>query len=73
MPMLADTGIPLEDPGEPLMLQDELVSVRTGIGIVGLISAALVAVVLFAGFGSWRLAVAILVTLAAGLAATASS
>ncbi|MGE5765608.1 MAG: MMPL family transporter, partial [Bacteroidota bacterium] len=64
-------GYRLRLTGEPLMLQDELVSVRTGIGIVGLISAALVAVVLFAGLGSWRLAVAILVTLAAGLATTA--
>src|SRR5690606_5193531 len=52
-------------------LQDELVSVSTGIGIVGLISAALVAVVLFAGLGSWRLAVSLLVALAAGLSATA--
>lgn len=64
-------GYRLRLTGEPLMLQDELVSVRTGIGIVGLISAALVAAMLFAGLRSWRLSLAILVTLAAGLACTA--
>src|SRR5690606_33238870 len=66
-----DNGYRLRLTGEPLMLQDELVSVSTGIGIVGLISALLVALVLFAGLRSWRLAVPILVTLGAGLAWTA--
>ena len=64
-------GYRLRLTGEPLMLQDELVSVSTGIGVVGLISAVLVALVLFAGLRSWRLAVPILVTLVAGLAWTA--
>src|SRR3546814_15775957 len=53
------------------MLQDELVAVSTGIGIVGLIAVLLVALVLFAGLRGWRLAVPILVTLCAGLAWTA--
>jgi hypothetical protein len=64
-------GYRLRLTGQELMLQDELVSVRSGIGLVGLLSALLVAVVLFAGLRSWRLAVPILVTLAAGLAWTA--
>ncbi len=64
-------GYRLRLTGEALMLQDELVSVRTGIGIVGLISGLLVAVVLFAGLRSWRLVLPILVTLVAGLAWTA--
>src|SRR3546814_5441318 len=53
------------------MLQDGLMTVSTGIGIVGLISALLVALPIFAGLRGWRLAVPILVTLCAGLARTA--
>src|SRR3546814_10201655 len=53
------------------MLQDELESVKSGIGVVGLISTLLVALVLFGGLRSWRLAVPILVTLVAGLTWTA--
>jgi len=64
-------GYRLRLTGEALMLQDELVSVRSNIGLVGLISGVLVAIVLFVGLRSWRLAVPILVTLAAGLACTA--
>src|SRR3546814_16770329 len=64
-------GYRLRLTGEPLMLQDELVSVSTGIGIVGLISALLVALVLFAGLRGWRLAVPILVKPCAGPARTA--
>ena len=66
-----DAGYRLRLTGEPLMLQDELRSVSSNIGVAGLISSVLVAVVLFAGLRSWRLAVPVLVTLAAGLAWTA--
>ncbi len=64
-------GYRLRLTGESLMLQDELESVRSGIGIVGALSAVLVAVVLFAGLRTWRLVVPILVTLLAGLCWTA--
>jgi uncharacterized protein len=64
-------GYRLRLTGEALMLQDELVSVRSGIGWVGLLSAVLVAAVLFAGLRSWRLVLPVLVTLVAGLAWTA--
>ncbi|WP_299618227.1 MMPL family transporter [Pelagibius sp.] len=57
--------------GEALMLQDELRSVRSGIGFVGLLSAVLVACVLFLGLRSWRLVVPVLVTLVVGLCWTA--
>ena len=53
------------------MLQDELYSVRSGIGLVGLISAVLVACVLFIGLRSWRLVAPILLTLVVGLCWTA--
>lgn len=66
-----DDGYRLRLTGEALMLQDELVSVRTGIGWVGLLSGILVAGVLFAGLSSWRLVLPILVTLVVGLAWTA--
>ena len=69
--LTAAKGYRLRLTGEPLMLQDELVSVSTGIGLVGLISGVLVTIVLFAGLRSWRLAVPILATLFAGLAWTA--
>ncbi len=64
-------GFRLRLTGEALMLQDELVSVRSGIGYVGLLSAVLVAIVLFAGLRSWRLVLPVLVTLVVGLAWTA--
>lgn len=64
-------GYRLRLTGESLMLQDELESVQSGIGIVGALSAVLVAVVLFAGLRTWRLVVPILVTLVAGLCWTA--
>ncbi|MPZ08624.1 MAG: MMPL family transporter [Kiloniellaceae bacterium] len=69
--LTAAQGYRLRLTGQELMLQDELVSVRSGIGLVGLLSAVLVAIVLFVGLRSWRLAVPILVTLVAGLAWTA--
>ncbi|WP_193367384.1 MMPL family transporter [Pelagibius marinus] len=69
--LTAENGYRLRLTGEALMLQDELASVRSGIGVVGLISGVLVAIVLFAGLRSWRLVLPILVTLVAGLAWTA--
>ena len=65
------SGYRLRLTGESLMLQDELESVRSGIGVVGALSAVLVAVVLFAGLRTWRLVMPILVTLLAGLCWTA--
>lgn len=64
-------GYRLRMTGQALMLQDELYSVRNGIGLVGLLSAVLVACVLFVGLRSWRLVLPILVTLIAGLCWTA--
>lgn len=64
-------GYRLRMTGQALMLQDELYSVRSGIGLVGLLSAVLVACVLFIGLRSWRLVLPILVTLMAGLCWTA--
>jgi uncharacterized protein len=64
-------GYRLRLTGEALMLQDELASVESGIGLVGLLSGLLVAGVLFAGLRSWRLVVPILATLVAGLCWTA--
>ncbi len=69
--LTADNGYRLRLTGEALMLQDELGSVQRGIGLVGLLSGLLVAVVLFAGLRSWRLVLPILVTLVAGLCWTA--
>ncbi|HEY9536026.1 MAG TPA: MMPL family transporter, partial [Kiloniellaceae bacterium] len=69
--LTGENGYRLRVTGEPLMLQDELESVKSGIGVVGLISTLLVALVLFGGLRSWRLAVPILVTLVAGLTWTA--
>ncbi|NIA71617.1 MMPL family transporter [Pelagibius litoralis] len=67
----AAAGYRIRLTGEALMLQDELYSVRSGIGFVGLLSAVLVACVLFIGLRSWRLVLPILVTLVVGLCWTA--
>ena len=53
--------------GGSVLLQDELKSVREGIGFVGLLSFVLVLTLLTLGLGSWRLVLAALVTLIAGL------
>ncbi len=66
-----DAGYRLRMTGEPLMLQDELYSVRRGIGFVGLLSAVLVAAVLFIGLRTWRLVLPIFLTLIFGLCLTA--
>ena len=57
--------------GELLMLADELTSVQQNIGVVGLVSFALVLVLLIAGLRSWRLFFAVVLTLIAGLILTA--
>ena len=57
--------------GEAVMLQDELKSVRDGIGLVGLMSFVLVAILLAAGLRSLRLVGATLLTLIVGLSWTA--
>ncbi len=65
------SGYRLRITGEAMMLQDELYSVRRGIGFVGLLSAVLVASVLFLGLRTWRLVVPVLLTLVVGLCWTA--
>ncbi|MFZ1414712.1 MAG: MMPL family transporter [Defluviicoccus sp.] len=57
--------------GELLMLADELTSVRQNIGVVGLVSFALVLVLLIAGLRSLRLFFSVVLTLIAGLILTA--
>ncbi len=57
--------------GQSVMLQDELKSVREGIGLVGLLSFVLVATLLTIGLRSFRLVAATLTALVAGLAWTA--
>ena len=57
--------------GESVMLQDELKSVRDGIGLVGLMSFVLVAILLAVGLRSLRMVAATLLTLVVGLSWTA--
>ncbi len=63
-------GIRIAMTGQSLMLQEELESVRSGIGLVGLVSLILVALILGFGIRSGRLVLAILVTLFMGLSWT---
>jgi len=58
--------------GDSLMLQEELETVRDGIGFVGLLSFVLVLVLLLVGLRSLRLVFAALVTLVLGLIWTAA-
>jgi hopanoid biosynthesis associated RND transporter like protein HpnN len=57
--------------GQAVMLQDELRSVREGIGLVGLLSFLLVTALLTIGLRSLRLVIATLTALVAGLTWTA--
>ena len=66
----ADSGVRVGITGQSVMLQDELKSVRDGIGLVGLLSFILVTLLLSAGLRSARLVFATLVTLVIGLAWT---
>ncbi len=63
----AERGYRIRVLGASVLLQDELRSVREGIGFVGLLSFVLVLTLLSFGLGSWRLVLAALVTLIAGL------
>ena len=58
--------------GSQVLLQDELRSVREGMGLVGVLSLVTVLVLLTLGLGSWRLVLATLVTLLVGLIWTAA-
>jgi hopanoid biosynthesis associated RND transporter like protein HpnN len=60
-------GVRIRITGSSVMLQDELKSVRDGIGLVGLLSLVLVAVLLALGLRSLPLVLATLVTLIMGL------
>ena len=66
-----DAGVRVRLTGEPVMLQDELRSVKSGLGLVGLASLVLVSIILAAGLRSPRLIFAVLATLIMGLVWTA--
>ncbi len=68
---LDDGAVRVRVTGESVMLQDELKSVRDGIGLVGLMSFVLVAILLAIGLRSLRLVGATLLTLIVGLSWTA--
>ena len=67
-----DKGISVRVTGSPALLDDELTSVRDGMGLVGLLSLVFVLVLLAVGLQSWRLVLATLVTLLIGLIWTAT-
>jgi len=69
--LTAEHGVRVRLTGDAVMFQDELHSLRDGMGLVGMISAALVAGLLVIGLRSLRLVAATLVTLIAGLIWTA--
>ena len=69
--LTADRGLRVRLTGSAVMFQDELHSLRDGMGLVGLISAVLVVGLLVLGLRSLRLVAATLVTLIAGLIWTA--
>ena len=70
--LTADNGVRVRVTGSPAMLDDELRSVRDGMGLVGLLSLIFVVVLLAIGLRSPRLVLATLFTLIAGLIWTAS-
>jgi hypothetical protein len=65
--LAADDSVSVRLTGEILMLQEELGSVKSNVGIVGLISFALVLGLLVIGLGSWQLFAATAITLVVGL------
>ncbi len=65
-------GIRIRFIGNAIMLQEELETVRDGMGLVGVISLGLVVILLAIGLRSLRLVVSTLVTLIAGLLWTAA-
>ena len=64
-------GLRVRVTGSPAMLQDELKSVRDGMGLVGLVSAVLVLALLIVGLRAPRLILATVVALVVGLIWTA--
>ena len=69
--LAADGGVTLRITGSPAMLHEELASVRDGMGLVGLLSLALVIALLAVGLRSSRLILGTLAALVMGLAWTA--
>ncbi len=67
----AEAGVRVRLTGSPVMFQDELRSVRDGMGLVGLLSLVLVSTLLTIGLRSPRLIFAVLATLLMGLTWTA--
>ena len=65
-------GIRIRFIGNAIMLQEELETVKSGMGLVGALSLGLVVVLLVVGLRSLRLVAATLVTLVAGLLWTAA-
>ena len=75
--LIADLGEAYPDvqmrlTGSVPLAEDELKSVADGMGLAGLLSVALVILVLYIGIRSWRLSIAMMVTLAFGLVVTAA-
>jgi hypothetical protein len=65
-------GIEIRLTGTALMLQEELDTVQSGMGIVGMLSLGMVMILLILGLQSLRLVAATLVTLVVGLGWTAA-
>ena len=69
---LAKNGMRLRITGAPALAYEELKTVESNIGFVGLLSLALVSILLFIGMGSARVAIVTLITLISGLLCTAA-
>jgi hopanoid biosynthesis associated RND transporter like protein HpnN len=65
-------GVEIRLTGTPLMLQEELDTVQSGMGIVGMLSLGMVLILLVLGLQSLRLVAATLFTLVVGLGWTAA-
>lgn len=69
--LTAEHGVRVRLTGQPVMLEEELQSVRESIGIANLLSLAIVLVIITIGLRSWRLVEATTFSLLVGLAWTA--
>ncbi|MBL8671282.1 MAG: MMPL family transporter [Alphaproteobacteria bacterium] len=69
---LPERGIQVRITGWPALQQDELATVRSNLDVVALLSSVLLALVLFVGIRSWRVATMILVVTYVGLVWTAA-
>lgn len=69
---LSENGMRLRITGAPALAYEELKTVESNIGFVGLLSLALVSILLFIGMGSARVAIVTLITLISGLLCTAA-